>query len=70
MKRLKVKIKGSSEGGQDGQSSVLDNARNVCLLVSNLGSGALGVPGLQAAGHIALQIIDLIKVSRTCIRPI
>ena len=32
-------------------------------LASNLGSGALSVPGLQAAGLISIQIIDAIKVS-------
>ena len=32
-------------------------------LASNLGSGALNVPGLQAAGLIGAQIIDAIKVS-------
>ena len=32
-------------------------------LASNLGSGGLTVPGLQAAGLIGVQIIDAIKVS-------
>ena len=32
-------------------------------LASNLGSGALNVPGLQAAGLVGIQIIDAIKVS-------
>ena len=46
----------------DWQSPVLDNARTACQLLANLGSGALGIPGLQAAGQIAIQIIDIIKV--------
>ena len=32
-------------------------------LASNLGSGAVNVPGLQATGLIGVQIIDAIKVS-------
>ena len=32
-------------------------------LASNLGSGTLNVPGLQAAGLIGVQIIDAVKVS-------
>ncbi|KZP29446.1 hypothetical protein FIBSPDRAFT_1038827 [Athelia psychrophila] len=43
------------------QSSVLETTRTVCTLVSNLGSGALNVPGLQAAGLIGCQIIDIIQ---------
>ncbi|KZP20446.1 TPR-like protein [Athelia psychrophila] len=43
------------------QSSVLETTRNVCTLVSNLGSGALNVPGLQAAGLIGCQIIDIVQ---------
>ena len=47
---------------QDQQSSALDNARNVFQLVSNLGSGALNLPGLQAVGSIGVQIVDIVKV--------
>ena len=54
----------TSERKQDWQSPVLDNARTVCQLLSNLGSGAINVPGLQAAGQVGMQIIDIIKVSR------
>jgi hypothetical protein len=46
----------------DWHSPVLDNARNVFQFASNLGSGALNIPGLQAAGMVAIQIIDVIKV--------
>ncbi|KAF7978278.1 hypothetical protein HWV62_1124 [Athelia sp. TMB] len=46
---------------QSSQSPVLETARNVCVLVSNLGSGALNVPGLQAAGQIGCQIIDIVQ---------
>ena len=46
------------------ESLALDNARTVFLLVSNLGSGSLNVPGLQAAGQLGIQIIDIIKVVR------
>ncbi|KZP29400.1 hypothetical protein FIBSPDRAFT_192660 [Athelia psychrophila] len=42
-------------------SSVLETTRSICVLVSNLGSGALNVPGLQAAGLIGCQIIDIIQ---------
>ena len=48
----------------DWQSPALDYARTVCQLLSNLGSGAINVPGLQAAGQVGMQIIDIIKVSR------
>ena len=47
---------------QDWQSPALDNARNIFQLVSNLGTGALSVPGLQAAGLIGVQIVDIVKV--------
>jgi hypothetical protein len=50
--------------GQDWQSPVLDNARAFLQLLSNLGSGAINVPGLQAAGKVGVQIIDIIKVGR------
>jgi hypothetical protein len=46
---------------QDWSSPALDNARTVCQLLSNLGSD---VPGLQAAGLVAVQIVDIIKVVR------
>ncbi|KAF7964520.1 hypothetical protein HWV62_6263, partial [Athelia sp. TMB] len=39
----------------------LEITRQICVLVSNLGSGALNVPGLQAAGQIGCQIIDIIQ---------
>ncbi|KZP29403.1 TPR-like protein [Athelia psychrophila] len=42
-------------------STVLETSRNICILVSNLGSGGLNVPGLQAAGLIGCQIIDIIQ---------
>jgi hypothetical protein len=42
----------------------LDNARTICQLLSNLGSGAINVPRIQAAGQVGVQIIDIIKVSR------
>lgn len=45
------------------QSSVLETMKNVCMLVANLGSGVLNVPGLQAAGLIGYQIIDIVQVS-------
>ena len=44
------------------QSPVLDNARTAYQLLAHLGSGAVGIPGLQTAGQIAIQIIDIIKV--------
>jgi len=34
------------------------------MLVSNLGSGSLNVPGLQAQVNLGIQIIDIIKVVR------
>ncbi|KAF7978286.1 hypothetical protein HWV62_1140 [Athelia sp. TMB] len=39
----------------------LEITRQICVLVSNLGSGVLNVPGLQAAGQIGCQIIDIIQ---------
>jgi hypothetical protein len=53
-----------NETRQDWSSPALDNARTVCQLLSNLGSGGINVPGLQAAGLVAVQIIDIIKVVR------
>jgi hypothetical protein len=52
-----------NERQPDLYSPALDNARTVCQLLSNLGSGAINVPGLQAAGQIGVQIIDIVKVS-------
>ena len=63
---LKARISPSnrkkSETRHNWQSPVLDNARTACQLLANLGSGAVGIPGLQTAGQIAIQIIDIIKV--------
>jgi hypothetical protein len=42
----------------------LDNARAALQLISNLGSGAFNVPGLEAASKVGIQIIDIIKVGR------
>ena len=53
----------NNELPRDWKSPALDNARMIFQLASNLGSGALSVPGLQAAGLISIQIIDAIKVS-------
>jgi len=58
------KIPTNSEGKQDRQSQALNNARAVFQLISNLGSGGVNVPGLQAAGQIGIQIIDLVKVGK------
>jgi hypothetical protein len=52
-----------NERRSDWRSPALDNARTVCQLLSNLGSGAINVPGLQAAGQVGMQIIDIVKVS-------
>jgi hypothetical protein len=49
---------------QDRSSPALDNARTICQLLSNIGSGPITVPGLQAAGLVAVQIIDIIKVGK------
>jgi hypothetical protein len=49
---------------QKSQTTMLDHARSVSLLVSNIGSGAFGIPGLQMVGLIAIQVIDVIKVRR------
>ncbi|KAF7978282.1 hypothetical protein HWV62_1132 [Athelia sp. TMB] len=38
---------------------VLETARNICSILSSLGSGGLNVPGLQAVGDIGCKIIDL-----------
>jgi hypothetical protein len=56
-------------GVQDRHSPLLDNARNIFQLVSNLGSGALNIPGLQAAGLIGVQIVDIIKVKNFYLLP-
>ena len=53
----------SNELPRDYQSPALDNAKMIFQLASNLGSGGLNVPGLQAAGLVGVQIIDAIKVS-------
>ena len=53
----------NNELPRDWKSPALDNARMIFQLASNLGSGGLNVPGLQAAGLIGVQIIDAIKVS-------
>ena len=42
----------------------LDNARAALQLISNLGSGAFNVPGLEAASKVGIQIIDIGKVGR------
>jgi hypothetical protein len=36
-------------------------------LLSNLGSGAINVPGLQAASKVGIQIIDIVKVGESYI---
>ena len=60
---LKARIAPSDRNNRPNwQSPVLDNARTACQLIANLGSGAVGIPGLQTAGQIAIQIIDIIKV--------
>ena len=53
----------SNELPRDYQSPALDSAKMIFQLASNLGSGGLNVPGLQAAGLVGVQIIDAIKVS-------
>jgi hypothetical protein len=53
-----------SETRQDWLSLALDNARTICWLLSNLRIGGINVPGLQAAGLVAVQIIDIIKVGK------
>ena len=62
--RVSTNNDNTSKRKQDWQSPALDNARTVCQLLSNLGSGAINVPGLQAAGQVGMQIIDIIKVSQ------
>jgi hypothetical protein len=59
---LKSRVSSSNRKKRDRLSPVLDKARTVCQLLSNLGSGGINVPGLQAAGLVAVQIIDIIKV--------
>ena len=53
----------NNEFPRDRESPALDNAKMIFQLASNLGSGGLNVPGLQASGLIGVQIIDTIKVS-------
>ena len=60
--RIAPSDRNKSEARPNWQSPVLDNARTACQLLANLGSGAVGIPGLQTAGQIAIQIIDIIKV--------
>ncbi|KIM72963.1 hypothetical protein PILCRDRAFT_15657 [Piloderma croceum F 1598] len=50
-----------SKARPDRQSPALNSARTVFLLTSNLGNGSFNVPGLQAAGQLGIQIIDIIK---------
>jgi hypothetical protein len=59
--RNKGNTRQGSDARQDWQSP-LDNARTVLELLSNLGSGAINVPGLQAASRVGIQIIDIVKV--------
>jgi len=58
--RNKGNTRQGSDARQDWQSP-LDNARTVLELLSNLGSGAINVPGLQAASKVGIQIIDIVK---------
>ena len=60
--RISPSDRNKSETRPNWQSPVLDNARTTCQLLANLGSGAVGIPGLQTAGQVAIQIIDIIKV--------
>jgi hypothetical protein len=60
--RISPNDRNKSEMRPNWQSPVLDNARTACQLLANLGSGAVGIPGLQAAGQVAIQIIDIVKV--------
>jgi hypothetical protein len=62
--RVSLSSRKKSETRQDWSSPALDNARTVCQLLSNIGSGGINVPGLQAAGLVAVQIIDIIKVGK------
>ena len=61
---LKSRVSSSNRKKRDRLSPALDKARTVCQLLSNLGSGGINVPGLQAAGLVAVQIIDIIKVGK------
>jgi hypothetical protein len=54
----------TSAAKEDRQSKALNNARAVFQVISTLGSGGINIPGLQATGQIAMQIIDLVKVGR------
>jgi hypothetical protein len=56
------KILTETKDQEDLQTPVLNNVRNVFTLLSNIGAGGVNVPGLQAAGQIEIQIIDLVKV--------
>ncbi|KAF7978287.1 hypothetical protein HWV62_1142, partial [Athelia sp. TMB] len=40
---------------------VLETARNICSILSSLGSGGVNVPGLQAVGDIGCKIIDIVQ---------
>jgi hypothetical protein len=62
--RVSLSSRKKSETRQDRSSPALDNARTICQLLSNIGSGGINVPGLQAAGLVAVQIIDIIKVGK------
>jgi hypothetical protein len=62
--RVSLNGRKNNETRQDWSSPALDNARTVCQLLSNLGSGGINIPGLQAAGLVAVQIIDIIKVGK------
>ena len=64
--RNKGNTRQGSDARQDWQSP-LDNARTVLELLSNLGSGAINVPGLQAASKVGIQIIDTVKVGESYI---
>jgi hypothetical protein len=44
-------------------TSVLDYTSIALELVSNVADGALNVPGLKPAAKVALQIVQVIKVS-------
>ncbi|KIM86429.1 hypothetical protein PILCRDRAFT_4924, partial [Piloderma croceum F 1598] len=62
--RVAVNDGSRNERRQDWRSPALDNARTVCQLLSSLGSGAINVPGLQAAGQVGMQIIDIIRKAK------
>ena len=54
----------TSNTRQGNYARPLDNAKAALQLISNLGSGAFNVPGLEAASKVGIQIIDIIKVGR------